>query len=342
MSNKLMLLLAALAAVIAGVAFFWDAGDGVPDDLAYGNGRIEAVSVDIATKIPGRVEAVSAREGELIEAQAEMARIDDAQLQAQLLRAEAEIASAQSQVAAAEAAVAQAQAQLVLSQRELERADKLVAQGHASAEEHDIRQSNFEVAKANLSAAQAGQRSQERGVDAARAGAEEIRTQIADCVLRAPSFGRVLYRLAEPGEVLGAGGKVLTLLDLSDIYMELFLPAAQAHRIELGAEARVKLDIVDVAIPARVSFVSPESQFTPKQVETPSERDKLMFRVKVRVPSELVRAHIDRVKTGIRGVAYIRMKSESPSEWPEFLRKLPPDYVPEDQPKPTPSASPAQ
>jgi len=298
----------------------------LPTDIASGNGRIEAVQMDVATKIAGRVETVSAQEGDLVQPGQTVAMIDTAQLRAQLLRADAEIASAESQVAAAEASIAQAKAKLVLAQQELTRASELLKRGHTSKESYDTNVSTVAVAKANLKAAEATLVSRQRNVDAARADAQGIQTQIDDATLVAPSIGRVLYRLAEPGEVLGSGGKVLTLINLADVYMETFLPSSQAYRVSIGAEARVKLDILDVAIPATVSFVSPESQFTPKEVETASEREKLMFRVKVRVPEALVQAYIDRVKTGVRGVAYIRLAplpGEQPSEWPEFLQKLP-------------------
>lgn len=298
----------------------------LPADIASGNGRIESVQIDIATKIAGRVESVSAQEGSLVQLGQTVAMIDTAQLHAQLLRADAEVASAKSQVAAAEASIAQAQAKLVLAQQELTRARELLKRGHTSKESYDTNVSAVAVAKANLKAAEAMLVSRQRNVDAGRADAQGIQTQIDDATLVSPSFGRVLYRLAEPGEVLGSGGKVLTLVNLSDVYMETFLPSSQAHRVSIGAEARVKVDILDVAIPATVSFVSPESQFTPKEVETASEREKLMFRVKVRVPEALVQAYIERVKTGVRGVAYIRLAplpGEQPSEWPEFLQKLP-------------------
>ncbi|WP_206441568.1 HlyD family secretion protein [Amphritea opalescens] len=304
----------------------------LPADLASGNGRIEAVQVDISTKIAGRVESISAQEGDLVQPGQTVAMIDTAQLRAQRLRADAQIASAESQVAAAEASIAQAKARLVLAQQELARARELLKRGHASQESYDTNVSAVAVAKANLKAAEATLVSQQRNVDATRADAQGIQTQIDDATLVAPSIGRVLYRLAEPGEVLGSGGKVLTLVNLADVYMETFLPSSQAHRVAIGAEARVKLDILDVAIPATVSFVSPESQFTPKEVETASEREKLMFRVKVRVPEALVRAYIDRVKTGVRGVAYIRLTAlpgEEPSAWPEFLQKLPPMVNPD-------------
>lgn len=302
-----------------------DSGNDLPDGIAFGNGRIEAVQVDISTKIPGRVSEILSSEGDLVQPNQKVATIDAAQLRAQLLRAQADVASAQSQVAAAEASIEQAKAQLILAELELDRSSRLVRQGHTSRETYDTRVSQRDVAKANLRAAEATLVSRQRSVDAALAVAQEIQTQIDDCVLVSPVFGRVLYRLSEPGEVLGTGGKIMTLVNLADIYMEIFLPSAEAHRVSVGTEARIKLDVLDFAIPAKVSFVSPESQFTPKQVETPSERDKLMFRVKVRVPPELVRKHIDRVKTGVRGVAYVRVDGDAMPEWPAFLQKLPPD-----------------
>jgi HlyD family secretion protein len=328
------LLLVATVAIVAAVAYLLFGGNGgnhIPDGIAYGNGRIEAVQVDISTRIAGRVKEITAREGDLVKAGSTVALIDSAQLQAQLLRARADVASAESQVAAAQATIAQSKAQLILAEQELKRTSGLVAKGVSSREAYDTRVSNRAVATANLAAAKATLVSRQRSVEAAAAGAQEIQTQIDDCTLVSPTLGRVLYRLAEPGEVLSVGGKVLTLVNLTDVYMEIYLPAAQAHRVSIGSEARIKVDILDFAVPAKVSFVSPESQFTPKQVETQSEREKLMFRVKVRVPSELILKHIDRVKTGVRGVAYVRLSntgSTSQPEWPEFLKKLPPGVNP--------------
>ncbi len=312
-------------AVGAGLALFRSGKSDVPEGIAYGNGRIEAVQVDITTKIAGRVQDVLAKEGDLIEKGDKVAIIDSAQLRAQLLRAKAEIASAESQVAVAKASIAQVKAQLILAEQELDRANQLLEKGHATRETYDTRVSQRNIAKANLAAAEATMISRERSVDAAKAAAEEIQTQIDDCTLISPTIGRVLYRLTEPGEVLGSGGKVLTIVDLSDVYMEFFLPSAQAHRVSIGSEARIKLDILDVAVPAKVSFVSPRSQFTPKQVETPSEREKLMFRVKVRVPQELVMTYIDQVKTGVRGVAYVPLGVDPEPQWPAFLQNLPPE-----------------
>ena len=104
--------------------------------------------------------------------------------------------------------------------------------------------------------------------------------------------------------------------------MEFFLSAADAPRVKIGDEARIVADIMPgMSIPARVAFVSPQAQFTPKQVETLSERESLMFRVRVRIPPELVMARIDQVKTGVRGVAWVRLAAPDGNlpEWPEGL-----------------------
>jgi HlyD family secretion protein len=316
-------LVAALAAFVGVIGLFLFSGDDerpVPEGIVVGNGRLEAVQVDVATKIGGRVDEVVAREGDLVKPGVLLARIDSAQLRAQLSRAEADVASARSIVAQAEAQIAQAEAQLKLADTELQRASALVERGHTSQETYDSRLSQRDVAKANLEASKAMLVSRERGVDAAIAAKHEIETQISDCELVSPVLGRVLYRLAEPGEVLPAGGKIMTLVNLGEVYMEIFLPAAAAHRLAIGSQARIVIDGADFAVPATVTFISPKAQFTPKEVETATEREKLMFRVKVRVPTELVERHIDFVKTGIRGVAYVRPGIDPPA-WPAWLEK---------------------
>ena len=137
---------------------------------------------------------------------------------------------------------------------------------------------------------------------------DRLKTDIDDCVLKTPIRGRILYRLAEPGEILGAGGKVLTVLELTDVYMTIYLPANQVGKVIIGSAARIKLDAVpEFTLPASVSFVAPEAQFTPREVETRTEREKLMFRIKVKIDPELLKKHIEKVKTGLPGVAYVQL-----------------------------------
>jgi HlyD family secretion protein len=125
--------------------------------------------------------------------------------------------------------------------------------------------------------------------------------------------------LANLGEVLGAGGKVFTMLDTGSVYMDVFLPTAEAGRAVVGSDARIVLDALpDRPIPAKVAFADPQAQFTPKAVETKSERDKLMFRVRMRVDPELLRRHADKVRSGLPGIAYVRLDPKV--EWPARLQ----------------------
>ncbi|NNF25378.1 MAG: HlyD family efflux transporter periplasmic adaptor subunit [Rhodobacteraceae bacterium] len=317
--------------LLAGAAYYYFAfqeDQMLPEGIASGNGRVEAVQVDVSTKIPGRVSEIMVREGDLVDSGDVVAQIDVAQLEAQFIRARAEIASAKSQVAAAQAQVVVARNQLELTKKKLSRTEKLLARGNVSRETYDIEETERNVARASVDGAEANLLSALRNVAAANAVADEIATRIADAELTSAVFGRVLYRLAEPGEVLGAGGKILTIVNYEDVYMEIFLPAHEAHLVNIGSEARLKLDIWDFGIPATVSFVSPESQFTPKQVETQSERDKLMFRIKIRPDQELVQHNVERVKAGLRGVAYVHLDGFPEPDWSSFLPDLPPEALP--------------
>lgn len=293
-----------------------------PEGFARGNGRIEADLVDISTRLAGRVAEIAVREGDLVQPGDVLAVMDTAELAAQSLKAQAAVASAEAAVAVAQANVAQAKAKLALSQSELSRAESLSARDVVSQAKLDINRTQVQVDEAGLEAAMAGVVAKQRGVDAENANLRGIESSIADSTLYAPQAGRVLYRLAQPGEVLGGGGKVLTLVSLGDIYMEFFLPASAAPRVLLGDEARIIVDVVpDIAVPAVVSFIAPQAQFTPKQVETVAERESLMFRIRVRIPQDLVAGHLAQVKTGVRGMAWVRLAGPDGTvpDWPTDL-----------------------
>lgn len=296
--------------------------DTPPEGFARGNGRIEADLVDISTRLAGRVSEIAVNEGDLVRPGDVLAVMDTTELEAQKARSEAAVASAEAAVVVAQAGVTEAEARLALAESELARADTLSARDIVSRESLDIRRTEAQLAAAGLAAARARVSAQQRAVDAETASLREIAARIADSTLHAPAAGRVLYRLAQPGEVLGSGGKVLTLVSLGDVYMEFFLPASAAPRVRLGDEARIVVDVMpDVAVPATVSFVAPQAQFTPKQVETLEERESLMFRIRVRIPPELVEARLAQVKTGVRGVAWVRLwgPDGTPPVWSEGL-----------------------
>lgn len=299
----------------------------LPPGITVSNGRIEAVQVDVAPKYPGRVLSVLVNEGDMITPGQILARLDTAELEASLSGARAKLAIAEEAVAEAASARTMRESALKLAEQELARAIPLAQRGSLSTRELEQHQNTRDAAQAALEMANARHRATEREVDAANASVRQIEAQLAEYTLKSTVNGRVLYRLAEAGEIVGAGGNILTLLDLDEIYMEIFLPAAVATRLEIGAEVRLVLDALpELVIPARVSFVSPEAQFTPKQVETLSEREKLMFRVKVSIPQEIVAPHTAKVKTGVRGVAYVRF--DDAADWPAELAPRLPDGSP--------------
>lgn len=325
MSKRVILVLVVVVLVAGAGGYLWwrDNQDLLPDYIASGNGRIEAEEVHIATKYAGRVAEVLVNEGDMVEAGQVLARMDTGELRASLAAARAGIAQAQENVIEARAQILQRESELKFAEEELTRAQTLAAKGHISEQQADQRRTAHDIAKAVLEAARARLASTRRAVEAAEAQAELIQTQIDDSTLKAPRAGRVQFRLAEPGEVLASGGRVLTLLDLTDVYMTIFLPTDQVGRLLIGNEGRIVLDAVpQFVIPARVSFISAEAQFTPREVETRSEREKLMFRVKVKIAPDLLRAHIDRVRTGLPGVAYVMLGDGN--AWPaRFAVNLP-------------------
>jgi HlyD family secretion protein len=324
----------------------------LPAGIASGNGRIEAVEYDIATKRPGRIAKVLAREGDMVEPGQVLAEMDIRDLQAELRQAEAElhgamegrrqavavVAQKQSDIKQVLAAIAQRESELKWADREFERSQELLKKDLISRQQFDSDQTKKLTAEAALAMEQARKQTADAAlkasefqvnqgdaaIEAAKAAIERIKTDIDDSRIQSAIQGRVLYRLAEPGEVLAAGGKVLTVLDLSDVYMTIFLPTSLVGRLNIGAEGRIVLDAApDLVIPAMVSFVAPRSQFTPREVETKTEREKLMFRVKVKIDPALLKKNIEKVKTGLPGVAYVLLNTNA--TWPEHLQvKLPP------------------
>lgn len=291
-------------------------GSGLPAGFASGNGRVEADQINVSTLLPGRVSEIRVTEGSLVQAGDVLAIMDTSELQSQLARAQAESARAESLIDEVRALIHQREADLVLVRDEFARASQLAERGVQSTAVADQAQARLASAEAALEAATAQLHSAKRGAEAAAALVAQTETQIANATLKAPVFGRVLYRLAQPGEVLSAGGRVVTLIDMTQVYMDIFLPSADTMRTPMGAEARITLDSIDYAIPAFVSFVSPEAQFTPRTVETSEARADLMFRIRVRVPEELVRANINQVRTGLRGIATVRLSGEESKPWP--------------------------
>jgi HlyD family secretion protein len=242
------------------------------------------------------------------------------------------MAMREADLAASQALIAQRESELSYSRRRLARYEAADERSATSKQEVDDERTRLLVAEASLTAAKAQATAAQASIEAARAeiaGAEatviareatvqRIEADIKDSVLVSPRDGRVQYRIAQPGEVLAAGGRALNVIDLSDVYMTFFLPEQVAGRVAMGTEVRLVLDAApQYVIPAQVSFVASTAQFTPKTVETAEERQKLMFRVRARISPDLLRQHLQQVKTGLPGVAWIRLDADA--TWPSEL-----------------------
>ncbi|MBP6116508.1 MAG: HlyD family efflux transporter periplasmic adaptor subunit [Neisseriaceae bacterium] len=347
-SKKAKIALSIAALVIAGgiygVVSYMNAHE--MDGFVSGNGRIEATDINIATKAPGQVVDILVNEGEFVKAGQLLATMQVTSLEAQLSEAQAQfkqaqhaVASAQAQVqmrqsdkAAMQAMVVQREAERQAAEHRLGRSAILSKEGATSKQQYDDDRAGMQstvaavaaakaqvaTAEASINAAKAQEVGARSAVDAAAATIERIESDLADSQLKAPRDGRVQYKVAQPGEILGSGGNVLNMIDVSDVYMSFFLPETAAGKVAIGTDVRLVLDAApDMVIPAKVSFVASAAQFTPKTVETESERQKLMFRVKAHIPKELLGRYLDQVKTGLPGVAWIRL--DDSKAWPAKL-----------------------
>ena len=294
-------------------------GHDVPEGFALTHGRIEATKVFITTKYQGRIESVLAREGDTVEVGQVLARMDTRTLKAQLRQAEAHIERAKEAKATASAVLAQRKAELMFYESDAERQKRLSENQTTSRQEYESADAKWKAGQAAYQAAKSQVVEAEATIQAALADADRLRVDIEDGDLVSPRRGRIQYRLAEPGEVLASGGRVLDSIDLTDVYMLFYLPEAEAGKVTTGAEARLILDALpDAVIPATVYFVAPEAQFTPKTVETRTERQKLAFQVRARIDPELLRKYEAYVRTGLPGVIYVRL--DPATQWPQRLQ----------------------
>ncbi len=353
--NSKWLLSGLLVAALAGLLFLaWRSiqPKQLGEHFAGGNGRIEAVEIDIAAKIAGRVKDILVQEGDFVVAGQILAQMDvevlvsqrreaEAQLRqshSAVERARSQVAQRQAEKSAALALVEQRKAELDIARNRLTRSEPLLSEQAIAGLDVDEARAAVQTAQAAVAAAQAQVAAARAAIITAtsqvtetesltgvwQATIERLQADIDDSALKAPRDGRVQYRVAQPGEVVAAGGKVLNMLDLSDVYMTFFLPTPAAGRVAIGSDVRLVLDAVpQYVIPASVSFVANAAQFTPKTVETVSEREKLMFRVKAQIAPDLLKKHIRDVKTGLPGMAYVRLDPRV--DWSSDLQvKLPP------------------
>lgn len=347
----IQLAVAGALVLIAALSWWLLRPTGPGNDIVSGNGRLEATEINVSTKLGGRIEDILVTEGDFVKARQPLVRMQTDTLDAQRTEAlagqrqavtsvatsRAQVAMRKSELAAARAAIVRSESDLDAARRRLARSETLSKEGASSIQELDDDRARVRSAQAALDATKAQAVASEAAVEAALAqviGAESavaaaaatvarIETDIRDSTLTSPRDGRVQYRIAEPGEVLSPGAPILNLVDLSDVYMTFFLPETAAGRVLLGSDVRIVFDAAPgYVIPAKVTFVSSVAQFTPKTVETASERQKLMFRVRAHIDRDLLQKHLTLVKTGVPGVAWLKLNPQA--QWPQsLLAKVP-------------------
>src|SRR5262252_8474850 len=293
-------------------------GRDMPEGIVKSNGRIEATQVDVSAKYPGRLATLTVNEGDEVTAGQRIATISSPETEAQLRAAQAQVLKAKQALASAVALIAQRKSDLDFTRTDYDRGKMLIEHGNIPQQVVDQRRNKFEAAEAGYVAANAQRDEADSAIKAAEADVERLQAILTDLVLVSPRSGRVQYRLARAGEVVAAGQRVLTILDLNDVYMTVYLPADDAGKLTLGDEARVIADpIPQYVIPATISFVATDAQFTPKSVETAEERQKLMFRVKLQGDPKVLDKYHRFVKTGVRGLGFVR--TDPKIAWPEEL-----------------------
>jgi HlyD family secretion protein len=318
-------------------------GETLPAGIAKAEGRIEAIQADVSSKYPGQLVDISVEEGTKVAVGQAIGRVSSPEFEARLRGAQSDLQSAQDGLAGAEAEIASRRSALVFAKSDFERGQALMKSGFITKQAFEERQRSYQSAEAAVQNMTSRRDQAQSAITAAEAKVQQIEAMIQDLTLVSPRNGQVQYQLARTGETVAAGEPIVTILDLTDLYMVIFLNAADSGRLGIGDEARVILDAVpDYVIPAEVSFVASDAQFTPKTVETEAEREKLMFRVQLRIDRQVLQRYYGRVETGLRGSGFVRTKPEA--QWPEQLEvKLPPESASSpvaEAPAPAPAAQP--
>lgn len=311
----LVAVLAALAGV--GVWINHSIDRGLPEGFAGANGRLELQRLDVATLYGGRVVDIKVHEGDAVAKNALLAKLATDQSHSQLAAARAAHQRAEETVARADAEITARRQQQKVTQMELDNTRYLKNDNLVSVAELQQRQAAHEGAAAAVRAAQAARAEAVAAVAQAQAQIDAADSANNDMQIRAPKAGRVEYRIAEPGNVIGAGSRVMTLVDPGDVSMVLFLPTDTIGKIRVGDEARIVLDGMDAVWPAKVQFIAAQAQFTPKYVETANEREKLMYRIKLHIPTEVAERYSGLLKGGLTGNGYVRLGGQHawPSQW---------------------------
>ena len=310
--NRKRALVAILAVVLIAVALwalFFRADSS--DSELQASGTVEATAADLGFSTGGRVESIEVTEGSAVAAGQELARVDRAELDARREQATAQLSAARAQLAELErgarpgeveqtrAAVATAEQRLADAARDLERARALEAGGAVSREALDKARTAHALATAQLQQARATHEMMQAGpraervaggraqVELAQAAVQQIDAVLTHATIRAPFAGVVTVRHRQIGETVSPGAPVLTVMNPADRWVRIYIPEDRIGRIALGQKAVITSDSYENrSYDGVVTFIASEAEFTPRNVQTPEERVKLVYAVKVAITGD--------------------------------------------------------
>lgn len=271
--------------------------DGGDAEALEASGTVEATEAALGFQVPGRIERVGPNEGDAVKAGDELAWLDRTELRARLaqaraLLAELEAGARSEELAQAREAAGAAEDRLADAQRDFQRVQRLFQGGAVSQEALDKAQLALDVAQSQRDQAEQQLRLVETGprkerIAAQRAAVAQAEAALANAVVTAPFDGVVTVRDREPGETVGAGAPVLTVMNLSDRWVRIYIREDRIGAVRLGLSAAIRADTYpDKQYAGVVSFISSEAEFTPRNVQTAEERVKLVYAVKVRITGD--------------------------------------------------------
>ena len=308
--NRKKLLPIVAVIVVAVVLYFILRPRGDAGALAA-SGTVEATDAQLGFQAAGRIDTILVDEGDRVKAGQLLARLDRSELDARRAQAAAQLAAAQAllselqrgsrtqEVQQGRDALASAEQKLADAQRDLDRTRRLFDGGAVSREALDKAQTAFEVAQSSrdqsaqaLQLLQVGPRperieAQRAAVAQARATVAQIDAMLANAQIRAPFAGVVSVKDREIGETVSGGAPVLTVTNLDDRWVRIYIPETRVGAVHLGEPATITADTYRGKIyRGAVSFIASEAEFTPKNVQTTDERVRLVYAVKVRITSD--------------------------------------------------------
>ena len=330
MRKPLVIALVAAAVICAALLFQASRRTGNSPGALKVSGNIEITTVAVSFKVPGRVRERLVDEGELVTAGQPVARLDSTDLahEAAIRRAEAatarsalrelEAGSRKEEISRAEAALAALEAEAKRSTDDFSRQKELYARQVIPRQKFDMAltardaaQAQARQARQTLALARKGPRQEQ--IDQGRSRLQEAEAALAlaeerlgYALLTAPSAGLVIAKNIEPGEQVAIGTPVVTIGDVTTPWLRAYIPETELGRVKVGQKARITTDTWPGKVyDGLVSFISPEAEFTPKNVQTEKERVKLVYRIKITIPNPAME-----LKPGMPADAEIETRSQ--------------------------------